>query len=57
VRIDAEVVVALPDQRPVELRQERALACEPLELLGGTVAPVEADLCSGPEQRLDQPRP
>src|SRR3954468_5919080 len=57
VRIDAEVVVALPDQRPVELRQQRALAREPLEILGGEVTAVETDLRSGPEQRLHQLRP
>src|SRR5207253_556354 len=32
VRVDAEVVVAMPYQRPVELRQERALARESLEI-------------------------
>ena len=57
VRIDAEVVVALPDQRPVELRQQRTLAREPVEVLRREVAAVEADLGAGLEQRLDEPRP
>ena len=57
VWVDAEVVVALPDQRAVELRQERPLARESFEVLRGEVAAVKPDFRTGLEQSLDQPRP
>jgi len=55
VRVDPEVVVAVADEGPVELREQRALAREPTEVLGCEVAAVETDLRSCRDERLDQP--
>src|SRR5579884_116533 len=41
VRVDAEVVVALPEQRAVELREQRPLPREPVEVVGGEIAAVD----------------
>jgi hypothetical protein len=56
VRIGAEVVVAVPEERPVQLREKGALPREAVEVLGGEIAAVEADLgpCAG--ERLDELR-
>src|SRR5262249_17121102 len=57
VRVDAEVVVAMAQQRARERLELRLLVGEAPRIVRRVVAPVQADLAAGVADRLDQPRP
>jgi len=56
MRVAPQVVVAMPSNRPRKRLQRGLLLAETLGVVGGRVAPVQADLGAHSAQRLHEPR-